>query len=61
MNEDHDWSPWVLGTRPVHTVDQRIDHIDELKILDEEEVETLLKLFSRSGGTVVNPNTVNPS
>ena len=42
------------------TVDQGIDHIDEFKDLDDDEVETLLKLLRRPGGTVVNPNAANP-
>ena len=37
-------------------VDQGIDRIDELSDLDDAEVETLLKLLRRPGGTIVNPN-----
>ena len=49
------------GQGPVMlTVDQGIDNIDELKDLDDDEVETLLKLLRRPGGTVVNPNAANP-
>ena len=50
-----------LGQGPVMlTVDQGIDYVDELKDLDDDEVETLLKLLRRPGGTVVNPNAANP-
>ena len=41
-------------------VDQGIDRIDELKDLQDEEVETLLKLLRRPGGTIPNPNAANP-
>ena len=43
------------------TVNQGIDQIDELKDLEDDEVETLLKLLRRPAGTVPNPNAVNPS
>ena len=42
------------------TVDQGIDHIDDLKSLDADEIETLLKLLRRPGGTITNPNAANP-
>ena len=49
------------GQEPVMlTVDQGIDHIDELKSLDADEIETLLKLLRRPGGTIVNTNANNP-
>ena len=47
-----------LGQGPVMlTVDQGIDHINELKHLGDEEVETLLKLLHCPDGTVVSPNS----
>ena len=42
------------------TVDQGVDRISELKDLGDDEVETLLKLLCRPGGTVPNPNAANP-
>ena len=49
------------GQGPVMlTVDQGIDHIDELKSLDADEIETLLKLLRLPGGRIVNPNAANP-
>ena len=40
----------ILGQGPVMlTVDQGIDHIVELKDLDNEEVKTLLELLCRPG------------
>ena len=40
--------------------DQGIDHINILADLDDEEVETLLKLLRRPGGTIANPNAGDP-
>ena len=40
-------------------VDQRINRIEELSDLDNDEVETLLKLFLCSGGTILNLNAAN--
>ena len=38
------------------TIDQGIYQIDELKDLEDDEVENLLKLLRRPGGTIPNPN-----
>ena len=42
------------------TVDQGIDSITNLTDLDDDEVETLLKLLRRPGGTIANPNAGAP-
>ena len=42
------------------TIDQGIDGINELSELDDEEIDTLLKLIRRPGGTVANPNAADP-
>ena len=42
------------------TVDQGINHINELKSFDDEKLEILFKLLYRSGGTVFIPNATNP-
>ena len=50
-----------IGQGPVMlTVDQGIADINELSALDDEEIETLLKLLRRPGGTVANPNAADP-
>ena len=41
-------------------VDQGIDNIDVLADLDDDEIETLLKLLRRPGGTIANPNAADP-
>ena len=39
------------------TNDQGLDTLDELKVLTNDEIESLCKVFWRPGGTVPNPNT----
>ena len=41
-------------------VDQGIDHIDVLADLDNEEIETLLKLLRHPWGVIANPNAADP-
>ena len=49
-----------IGQGPVMlTIDQGIDDINELSALEDEEIETLLKLLRRPGGTVANPNAAD--
>ena len=42
------------------TEDQGIDTLDELKVLTNDEIESLCKVVWRSGGTVPNPNDGDP-
>ena len=42
------------------TVNQSIDWVEESAELDNDEVETLLKLICRPGGMVANPNAADP-
>ena len=38
------------------TNDQGLDTLDDLKVLTNDEIESLCKVVRRSGGTVLNPN-----
>ena len=40
-------------------IDQGVNRAEELSDLDDDEVETLLKLLHRPGGTIPNPNADN--
>jgi hypothetical protein len=40
------------------TEDQAIDNLDELRLLKDDEIETLCKVICRPGGTIVNPGAV---
>ena len=42
------------------TDDQAIDHLDEIAILTDEEVESLCKLIRRPGGQIPNPRAAVP-
>ena len=42
------------------TEDQGLDKLDELKVLTNDEIESLCKVVWRPGGTVPNPNTGGP-
>ena len=42
------------------TDNQGLDTLDELKVLTNDEIESLCKVVWRPGGTVLNPNTGDP-
>ena len=42
------------------TDDQGLDTLDELKVLTNDEIESLCKVVRRPGGTVPNPNAGDP-
>ena len=42
------------------TYNQGLDTLDELKVLTNDEIESLCKVVRRPGGTVPNPNTRYP-
>ena len=42
------------------TNDQGLDTLDELKVLTNDEIESLCKVVWRPGGTVPNPNAGDP-
>ena len=42
------------------TDDQGMDTLYELKVLTNDEIESLCKVVWRPGGTVLNPNTGDP-
>ena len=42
------------------TADQGPDTLDELKVLTNDEIESLCKVVWRPGGTVPNPSTGDP-
>ena len=42
------------------TVNQGIDNIDVLADLDNDEIDTLLKLLCCPGGVIANPNAADP-
>ena len=39
------------------TDDQEMDTLDELKVLTNDEIESLCKVVRSPGGTIPNPNT----
>ena len=42
------------------TNDQGLDTLDELKVLTNDEIESLCKVVRRPGGTIPNPNAGDP-
>ena len=42
------------------TKDQGLDTLDELKVLTNDEIESLCKVVRRHGGTIPNPNAGDP-
>ena len=42
------------------TDDQGLDTLDELKVLTNDEIESLSKVVRRPGGTIPNPNDGDP-
>ena len=42
------------------TDDQGLETLDEMKVLTNDEIESLCKLVRRPGGTVRNPNYGDP-
>ena len=42
------------------TYNQGLDTLDELKVLTNDEIESLCKVVRRPGGTVPNPNNGDP-
>ena len=42
------------------TNNQRLDTLDELKVLTNDEIESFCKVVRRPGGTVPNPNVGDP-
>ena len=42
------------------TNNQGLDTLDELKVLTNDEIESLCKIVRRPGGTIPNPNAGDP-
>ena len=42
------------------TYDLGLDTLDELKVLNNDDIESLCKVFRRPGGTITNPNAYDP-
>ena len=42
------------------TNDQGLDTLDELKVITNDEIESLCKVVRRPGGTAPNPNAGDP-